>query len=234
MICKICGNSYLRINSFHLKKHGIKNEAEYLELYPNAEIFSDECRKKISETTTEAMKNISDDTRHRMGRKTAKHKAALSASVKQAHVDGKFEKIYTEERNKKISEAKIEYWKTADKSVLWGDYIGSERHLKNSMKHLELATKASMTVKKSDIEYEFEELLIQEGVNFIDQFKLGRFYFDFFLPDTNTLVEIDGEFFHPLTEEECQYAVQKHNYFRDKRKTKFALDAGYFLTRIRI
>jgi hypothetical protein len=34
--------------------------------------------------------------------------------------------------------------------------------------------------------------------------------------------------------EECIYDMQKHNFERDKKKTKVALDMGYNLKRIRV
>ncbi len=59
-------------------------------------------------------------------------------------------------------------------------------------------------------------------------------HFDFFIPSKNLLIEIDGKFYHPPTEEECVYDIQRHNLKRDIRKNKVAKELGYNLERIRV
>ena len=140
-------------------------------------------------------------------------------------------------RNEKISNSKKEWWASQDKSILdeWlSDYRGSDKHINMCKSNQKKATKAALGRKQSKPEIEFENKLKSEGINYKTQHYVGGYPFDFYLPDVNLLIEIDGEFYHPLTEEECIYDMQKHNFERDKKKTKVALDMGYNLKRIRV
>lgn len=49
--CKICGEKFKRINWAHLKKHNLTTE-EYKKQFPNAKIFSDETKERMSESLT--------------------------------------------------------------------------------------------------------------------------------------------------------------------------------------
>ena len=39
--CQVCYRQFKRINIFHLKTHDIKNETEYLKLYPGSKLFDE-------------------------------------------------------------------------------------------------------------------------------------------------------------------------------------------------
>ena len=45
--CKICNKKLERINNFHLKKHNINSESEYLKIYPNADTCSKTYIKRV-------------------------------------------------------------------------------------------------------------------------------------------------------------------------------------------
>jgi len=145
---------------------------------------------------------------------------------------------YTKERNQKISQSKKEWWSKQDKSKLmneWlGDYIGSEKHIQMCKDQQKDATKAALGRKQSKPEIEFEKELKEKGIEYKTQYFVEQYPFDFYIPSENKLVEIDGEFYHPLKESDCVYPIQKHNFKRDIMKTKVALDNGYKLERIRV
>lgn len=207
IICEICKKSLNRINVIHLRTHGVKNETEYKKMYPNADIFSKETKLKLSKSNTEAWKTNSYDN------------------------------VFTEERNKKVANGKKKWWATQNKDILntWlGEYRGSDKHIEMCKSNQIKATKASVGKKESKPEVAFELELKENNINYIKQFFVGTYPFDFYLPDENLLIEIDGTFYHPLNEEDCVYPMQKHNYIRDIKKTKVALDNGYKLKRIRV
>ena len=69
----------------------------------------------------------------------------------------------------------------------------------------------------------------QLGVKYIRQFEakdIGRFY-DFFCPDANVIIEVDGDYYHSygLTHEQ-KNPMQKHNEWVDKVKDEWALLHG--------
>lgn len=47
----------------------------------------------------------------------------------------------------------------------------------------------------------FEKLGYKRGVDFVQQFPVGKYYVDFFLPKTGVCIEIDGERWHDSTSE---------------------------------
>jgi len=230
--CKICNNDYKRITKSHLMKHDIENEKEYLIKFPNAEIMDTEYKKNISIGTKLGMNN--DEVRNKLKYiRTPEMNKNNSKMVASLHKKGVYDNIYTVERNKKISNAKTEYWKNNDTSILaeWlNEYRGSE-------KHIELCRSNNLLLQTTSIskpEKEYAKKLKKEGIEFIQQYNVNNFLFDFYIPSKNLLVEIDGEFWHPLTEDDCVYDFQFSNFKRDIRKNKVAKMNGFNLERIRV
>lgn len=84
-------------------------------------------------------------------------------------------------------------------------------------------------------DYFAENFLDALGVKYIRQFEakeIGRFY-DFFCPEANVIVEVDGDYYHSygLTYEE-KNPMQKHNQWVDKVKDEWALERGIPVIRI--
>ena len=86
-------------------------------------------------------------------------------------------------------------------------------------------------------EYFAKEFLEKLKINYIYQFEakeIGRFY-DFYLPDSRILIEIDGDYYHSNPEkydESKLNPMQKHNKRVDEYKNKWALMRGIPLLRI--
>lgn len=74
--------------------------------------------------------------------------------------------------------------------------------------------------------------LTAQGVDFIWQYPSGRFVFDFYVPATNTLIEVHGTFWHA---DPRFYSVtnltpiQKRNVENDRKKAAHAKAKGYTL-----
>lgn len=70
--------------------------------------------------------------------------------------------------------------------------------------------------------------LEQLGVLYVQQYYLSGYYFDFYLPEHNILIETNGDFFHsnPLVYKTRKTYTQIKNYRRDRRKLVAALNHG--------
>jgi very-short-patch-repair endonuclease len=90
-----------------------------------------------------------------------------------------------------------------------------------------------MSKNKTWPEKEFEKLMKELNVDYEEQKILGLKIFDFYLPSINTIVEVDGNYFHGDTE---KYAVlnnmQKRNVKNDKFKDVLAIGMGYKIERV--
>lgn len=234
--CEICKKEYKRINTFHLKTHNIKNEEEYLKLYPNALLMDSTYKENISKFTKKGMDN--DVVRSKLKYpKTKEHLNKISNSIANLHKEGKYSNIYTIERNDKIAKAKTEYWKNNDSSIIksWlKEWIGSDAHIKVCKSNQLKASRKSRGRKISKPEKAFALELKSKNIKFKQQYEVGGYVFDFYIPNEKLLIEIDGSFYHPLKEEDCIYDMQKNNFKRDIKKTKVAFDLGFDLKRIRV
>lgn len=234
--CKVCNKEYKLINNFHLNTHGISNVDEYKSLYPNAKTCDDSYKTKISELTKLGMDN--DVVKRKLKyKKTKEHLNKISKSITKLHKDGEYSEIYTKDRNDKISNAKKDYWKNNDTNIIltWlDDWIGSDDHIKMCKSNQLKASRKGRGRKISKPEKMFALELKSKNIKFKQQYEVDGYPFDFYIPSENLLIEIDGEFYHPLKESDCVYDLQKHNFKRDKLKTQVAIDNGYQLKRIRV
>lgn len=90
-----------------------------------------------------------------------------------------------------------------------------------------------MSRNKTEPERLFEQLLNEIEIQFEDQKIIGGKIYDYFIPDKNTLIEIDGDYWHAkdLTLEEMN-SVQVKTTRNDRIKDSIAKSGGYDLVRI--
>jgi len=248
VICKICNKQYIRIDNAHLsKKHNMTVE-QYLDMFPNSEICSLELRRRLSKASSEQFaKYTAEDWKRRTYKRTPENTRNAAAAMKKARAEN-WDKIYGKdsERNKKISNAKIEYWKDNEPakqelSRRAKIMMKKRREEMGEIAFMDMmqanAKKGFATVRGNHVDSKFElkmlNLLETEKYNYVSQYRINRSYFDAFLPDYNILIEFDGDFFHPLSLKECKYPFQVNNYSRDKRKNVLAKESGFKLIRIR-
>lgn len=83
---------------------------------------------------------------------------------------------------------------------------------------------------KTSLEIKIGIALEELKLKFVDEFrpKGTRRVYDFYLPDYNVLIEVDGEFWHY-----SKWAKENGLSQRDKQKNKWAKDNGFKLVRIR-
>lgn len=82
-------------------------------------------------------------------------------------------------------------------------------------------------------EVEFKEILEEYNINYVQNFKYKGFHFDFYIPDMDILVEIDGNYWHGkgLNEDELN-PTQLNSRKNDLRKNKICLDTKKTLIRL--
>jgi very-short-patch-repair endonuclease len=92
-------------------------------------------------------------------------------------------------------------------------------------------------VKRSNLEYKFEGILDILGYQYQHSYYIPdiKKIYDFYLPDYNTFIEIDGDFWHcnPDTKfaiPECK--SQELNLINDQFKNEWAINNGYKIIRI--
>lgn len=88
----------------------------------------------------------------------------------------------------------------------------------------------------SKLEKEFALILDNLNIKYTQWFyaKQIKAFYDFYLPKYNTIIEVDGDFWHcnPNTKHsEAVYESQKKNLIRDKEKNQWAQDNGFKLLR---
>lgn len=90
-------------------------------------------------------------------------------------------------------------------------------------------------VKRSNLEYKFEAILdlLEINYNHSHYFKEIKKIYDFYLPEYNILIEVDGDFWHcnPKNYKKPLCKSQEVNLINDEFKNKWALDNGYKLLR---
>lgn len=79
-------------------------------------------------------------------------------------------------------------------------------------------------MKHSKINEKFGKLLSENDIKYIDDYSLGDYFYDFYLPEQNVLIEINPTFTHTCIDTGVFPPLDK-NYHKDK--TKFATDNKY-------
>jgi fumarylacetoacetate (FAA) hydrolase family protein len=133
LTCPICAKEFKNfISTTHLKNHNLTRESFVTE-YPNSplksleysnrmaqkknEVFKTDptLRARISEATKKAMTSeVIQKIKNRVITDECRLNMSKSAKIRANKQEWK-DNLYTEERNKKVSDSKFNYWKTADK-----------------------------------------------------------------------------------------------------------------------
>lgn len=103
--CEICGEEFEMINKLHLKKHGITRE-EYMNMFPDVPLVSDEYRKKMSEATSGEKNGMfghyfTQETKNKLSN------SQIKRFEERPETHGMLGKHHTEESNDKNSESNI-------------------------------------------------------------------------------------------------------------------------------
>ena len=127
-----------------------------------------------------------------------------------------------EERSKKISE----FHKGKPKS---------KEHIEKLKKQLAINRRERLTSgKMSKPERIMQEILDGIGIDYTYQYELSGFFYDFYIPSKNLLIEVDGDFWHCKPGTKHEIPVMKEqitNTANDKKKTAIVYANGYTLLR---
>jgi very-short-patch-repair endonuclease len=92
-----------------------------------------------------------------------------------------------------------------------------------------------MSTKMTKPEREMNQILTELNVEFEPQKVVGSKIYDFYVPQANLLIEVDGDYFHAnpdvYTEGDLN-SMQKRNVKNDEFKDTLANGRGYILTRV--
>lgn len=239
--CKNCGNEtkFISLNKGYYNCCSNK----CAKLWDNK---NPDYRKKISITTKNAMWR--SDVRNKFLEKVRQPKSKetiekISKSVKENFkIDPTLKKrMYTKERNKKISVGRINYLKLHPEEKIrvgsiwkiWKarDEAGWRKHLLNASK--KGFEKIFAPCGDTSLEIKLYTMLSLENLEYNKKYELNGKIYDAYLPKYNVLIEIDGEFWHKNSLEECKYKFQVESFHNDKEKEKIALNNGLKLIRIK-
>jgi very-short-patch-repair endonuclease len=160
---------------------------------------SDRTRKKMSLSHTGVPRQPhSTETRAKISLSKAGKKVQVSAESRAAR-SHKQKQRWAERKQDSASFA--EYIKLL--SSLRKEYIRSH------------GTTRPKKGKKTGIEARFETYLVEHQLAYTFQYFLDGKYYDFFLPDFNLLVEVDGEYWHRLSPA-IKNDIEKHVIARDQ------------------
>ncbi|MBW3545403.1 MAG: DUF559 domain-containing protein [Bacteroidetes bacterium] len=86
--------------------------------------------------------------------------------------------------------------------------------------------------KETKPERNFRDVLNEVNIPFKAQHNVKGFLFDFYIPDENLLIEVDGDYWHGNPEKfPDPSSMQRKNRRRDRLKTKVAREQGYRVVR---
>ena len=87
-------------------------------------------------------------------------------------------------------------------------------------------------INSSKLETFFEERVLKPlNVKYSDQKKVSTKYYDFYLPEYNLLIEVDGDYYHAKDRDKKLNEMQKKNIVNDHKKNIIANSKGYNIIR---
>jgi very-short-patch-repair endonuclease len=108
----------------------------------------------------------------------------------------------------------------------------TEEHRKIMLETLARNRKQILKGNPSKLEFTFADILIGLGVEFTHQYEVDGFDYDFYIPDKNLLIEVDGDYWHGHPDKFPELnAMQRKNKGLDRLKTKHAADRNFQLLR---
>lgn len=113
--------------------------------------------------------------------------------------------------------------------IRWADPERREKQRFNRINYF----KNKQFNQKSKLEQFFEDLLVDLGIGFENQYPLNGYLYDFYIPSKNILIEVDGDWYHcnPIKHPEAIHPIQKAVVKNDAAKNESAKDAGIELLR---
>lgn len=120
----------------------------------------------------------------------------------------------------KLNEGMLEYWSKPE---------NREQRRLSQVEHLRIR----QVNTKSKLEQKFEDMMKEVGVQFLNQFPLDGYLFDFYIPKHNVLIEVDGDWYHcnPDIHPKPIHEIQKFVTENDNKKNEVVKDNNITLLR---
>lgn len=203
--CELCGNKFKSITNSHLKNKHNMTTIEYKQQFPNSNMISENHLNKLSEWfnseegKSNAKKQILKQQTNPLRAKNAlkvvksdeyrKHQSMVMKEVVHNNPDKfkiMFESIKGEQHH---HYGKSNYQRWADK---YGIDIAESK-----LKDWKLKNKIPGGSKNTKIELKVKDILDKNGIVNIHQYdEIKSYYVDFYLPDINLVLEVDGDYWH--------------------------------------
>jgi very-short-patch-repair endonuclease len=243
-ICEICKKTFKAITNSHLKHHGITTE-EYRKLYPQAR-FGDFSRFEAWRNSQENRLHLQENTRlvygneetlekkrnaRRIACERPEYLKKLSEASKRNSSSENMKKVYSTAKDRisyKMRLSNFERWK-----LKFGEEEAQIRLQDWSQKN-----RLPALSKDTSPERAFESFLKVLELKYIKQFRTQGYICDFYLPDYNVVVEIDGDYWHANPKIFSSHDLigkkkvsAQMIWDHDVKKTKSLIDAEYAVVR---
>jgi len=232
--CPICGNlSNITKKSYkrNLREHRVRcrscyNDDEYKELQkiksnnfwqPRKKLKLYKTRQEINSEISVRSKKLWNDPIYRQKVKDALIRVnyKLSANAKNMYLLGKFRSpVVTLELRKKLSKSTKKLWENAEyrkKMVSHLRRISRENWNRPGYREKIIGKVFKPDNYTSKLEILLESILRELSIEYIHQYVLGPWSFDFYLPKYNILLEMQGDYYHN----------QQGQIMRDKQKASY-------------
>jgi len=108
----------------------------------------------------------------------------------------------------------------------------SEVHRKIMLETLARNRKEILKGNPSKLEFTFADILTGLGIEFVHQYEVEGFDYDFYIPEKNILIEVDGDYWHGHPDKFTELNnMQRKNKGLDALKTKHAATRNFQLLR---
>lgn len=172
------------------------------------------------------MKQKSAETQHKLHQEGKLNVWNKGLTIADARVKNNINKmLLSPTRSKQISEKlkgvpKSEESKRKNRESQIISWANPDKREKQSIKRIHFLTERNYKYGKTKLENLFENILIELGLRYVYQYRIETGLFDFYLPDLNIIIEVDGDFHHcnPLKYKEPKFPIQLNTVINDKRK----------------
>ena len=191
----------------------------------NGGFYSKEGLEKSAETRRE---QFASGGRIQWNKGVSKTEVQMKACIEAAQKPERRKKISEKLTGKKKSPEHVAKIK-ADRQKYWSDQENRNAQRVRRSKYMS----THLIKHETKLEKEFQTILNGLGISYIFQYIVNGYNYDFYIPDKNILIEVDGDWWHCNPELNIQpvYESQKHTIKHDLIKNKIALDNGYQLLR---
>ncbi len=218
--CKICDKNYKQITNTHLKKHHVTT-SEYLKLFPD---------EKDAIHNSGTIKLGQKPWNNGLTKETSEKVRFYFSENKMGPKNGMYKKTHTAEARKSMGEKRQGSGNGMYGISLltkWVTNLGEIEGRKKWEEYSERKSTFLKSTKNTRPNKKLKSILQEMNIKLIEEFRIvdendKNRYYDFYLPDYNILIEVDGIYWHNYP----------HGTENDKHKNKLAERNGYRLIRI--